>query len=288
MIHTYEQNVGDALESLTRRVALMDLVHPGGGGAQIYDVVVTAESLDWDYDLADSWVTRQRWTMLTKQYVNEKALDHWLDLIDSKMTSPRSHGVAFMRSQLVKPRGSSRRWGSCMLGWSFRRSPKPTLTMHSRSTYLGFVAPLDVGVAIALADLIGERLGLALEDISFTWYIEQVTFHGFRSMPWWYLDSAHEQLLKASQTEAARRSRHIITRYQKLDAQEVTYAEQPYAQERRSRMRWHQVTGIDPTPFLGDGVTALPKLRSIMLSDLELSPATVEESEEVDYEGFDE
>lgn len=270
----------ESLEALTRHLAIKPGSIPGGGGAQAYDLILQAESMDYDFNLADYWVGANRWKLMTRQYVNQESLDHWHQLIDSHLSQPKSHGVAFLRSSLVKgtKRGvrETRRWGSCMIGWSFRRFPTPHFSMHSRSTYLGYLAPLDLGVAAHLADSLTPLVGIPIEDMSFTWHIEQATFHGFRSMAWWYLDNEHRELLNHTNSDAAKKTRSMAKRFEKMDAEGVLYGDMAYAQERRFRMKWHSERGIDVTPFLGVGkkaeVKANPPLPSTSLWDLELIP----------------
>jgi len=274
MLTYHHSRASAALEGLTQRVARFDAgVTPGGGGVQAYDVLITADRLEYNYDLAKSWVTPQRWSMLTKQYLNAGATDQWLDLIQSKMQKRRAHGVAFLRSQIVKPRVTSgkpaRQWGSCMIGWSFRVFPTPTLVMHSRSTYLGFLAPLDLGVAATLGEMAGKEVGLSPEEIGFAWHLDQVTFHTFRSMPWWYTCGKKQGWLRGGQSLAAKNARHILQRFRKLDDSFTPYSAMPYAQERRFRMKWHEAEGIDPTPFLDEGVSKPPpKNRSRLIKQL--------------------
>ena len=274
MLTFHHSRLSEALEGLTQRVARVNRhVTPGGGGVQAYDVLVTADSLDYNYDLAKSWVTPQRWSMLTKQYLNAGATDQWLDLIQSKMQKRRAHGVAFLRSQIVKPRVTSgkpaRQWGSCMIGWSFRVFPTPTLVMHSRSTYLGFLAPLDLGVAATLGEMAGKEVGLSPEEIGFAWHIDQITFHTFRSMPWWYSSPRRREWLHEGHSMAAQNANRLLRRFRKMDSEGTPYSAMPYAQERRFRMKWHEAEDIDPTPFLDEVVSKpLPKNQSRFIKQL--------------------
>lgn len=279
-----------ALEALTRQVALQDEGNvKGGGGVQAYDLLIEADTSTYDYDVAKSWVTKQRWSMLTKQYLNEGAFEGWLDLISAKLTKRRSHGVAFLRSQIVKPRVTTgkpaRQWGSCMIGWSFRVFPTPALVMHSRSTYLGFLAPLDLGVAAILADEAGQVVGLEPGEIKFVWHLDQATFHTFRSMPWWYLDDKHKAQMLKGKSMAAKNARHILERFAKMDDEDRPYSSMAYAQERRFRMKWHEAEGINPGLFLLPGEKPLPKNKTVMINDLPLTMTTPDD-EEVER-GFD-
>ena len=284
------KRIGRALELLTMQVAIGNTeTFPGGGGQQLYDVILSAESMDYDLDIKKLWVGENRWRLLTRQYVNGEGMDDWLMLIrDNFKDSKKPHGVAHLRSSKVKSKktgkGVTRKWGSCMLGWSFRMLPEPTFTMYSRSTYLGYLAGLDLGVGVHLAEKIAEMLDL--EDMRFNWHIEQATFHAFRSLAWWYTTPSHEMGLRTSQSYSAHKARRIVGRFEKMDAEGVLYGDMAYAQERRFRMKWHSERGIDVTPFLGVGkkaeVKANPPLPSKSLWDLVIVPGTNSTGEEAD------
>lgn len=162
------------------------------GTVQLHDVILEAGSLAYELDLKDMWVTHRRWTMLTRQYLNEEAMEVWLDQIEKHLKGKRKRGQAFMRSQEVNPhkkeKRQPRRWGACMIGWSFRNNPKPTLTMHSRTSFVGYTGRLDIAVAHHLGRLIAERLDIAVEDISFVWMLDSAQLHQFRALSWWFHD----------------------------------------------------------------------------------------------------
>lgn len=243
------------IRRLERKVFQTGII--GGGGWQSYDLAVKADSMGgYNPDLKDSWITPQRWSMLTRQYLDGEAVEAWLDLIEAKLTKPgKTHGIAHLRSRVVVPRHSgaraSRKWGSCMLGWSWRLYPTPTLVMHSRSTYLGYLADWDLLVAHKLAEKAGETVGLELEDIRFVWYLEQATLHDWRSLPWWYREE-NKGLLHTG-NGGAQRARHTVKRFEAMDAAGRLYGDQPFTQERRTRMKFHTGTGVDGTPFMGEG-----------------------------------
>lgn len=295
--HYKAPNLNEMLETMTRDIVTGHQMYSIGPSVQFHNAVAQSDTCVYDYDLADSWVTKSRWTTLVNQYINQNALDTFLDSVEDRMSRPSSHGVAFLRSQTVKMRNATgngkvaRRWGSCMIGWSFRRVPYPQLTMHSRSTYLGFIAPLDVGVGHKIAELVGERVGLDLEQIGFNWHLEQGAFHAFRSMPWWWSDPSHTELLKeilkTSRVDPSRYpvGRHIdstLRRYNRDDRNGVLYGDMAFAQHRRFRMLWHLKTKSPEfyEQFLGEGLyatqNAMPRVKPVMLSSLSLRSKNVE------------
>jgi len=73
-----------------------------------------------------------------------------------------------------------------MLGWDFRggnKSSQPTLTMHSRVSYIAYIGGLDLALCWVLAKEIGERIGHDPEDFAFRWNLSSSQFHGFKSLP---------------------------------------------------------------------------------------------------------
>lgn len=287
LYHYHEATMAEMLEAMT--IGLVCDPDPQtlrGDSIQHHNVVAQADSCVFDYDLQNSWVTRSRWTVLVNQYINQAAYDNFLDSIEDRLSQPRASGVAFMRSQTVQVRNLNtngkvaRRWGSCMLGWSFRRTPEPQITMHSRSTYLGFLAPLDLMVAARIAKDVGERIGLDPSEIKFTWHLEQAQFHSFRSMAWWYTTPEHKELLKEVLRDKGENYpiyKHIsrtLAWYARDDREGVMYGDMAFAQRRRFRMLWHLRTKKPEyyQKFLGEGVymtqNAMPRIKECWIGSL--------------------
>lgn len=156
---------------------------------QIHDVMAHADSLAWEFDLKDMWLTPGRWSMMVKQYLDPETVQAWLDQIGTRI-GKKGPGQAVMRTNIVKPRGgdatghtnkTTRRWGSCMLAVGYRANPRPEITLHSRTSYLGYIGALDLSVAQACGRYVANEVGLAVEDISFTWFNESIQWHNFKS-----------------------------------------------------------------------------------------------------------
>lgn len=158
-----------------------------GTDVGLHNVVVGAESFDWEFDLKRLWLARSRWNTMVRQYLDPDAVAAWTNMITTRLTG-RGRGIAVLRTNTVQGRGEGknvrRRWGSCMLSYSFRSNPVPTFTMHSRTTYFGYLAAMDITVGHTLAQLAGALTGIAPEEMQFIWNIELVQFHGFRSLAW--------------------------------------------------------------------------------------------------------
>lgn len=250
---------------------------------QKHNVVGVAESMDWDFDLRDLWLTSARWTSMVRQYINPVALNTWLNTIESKLKG-RKRGVSIMRTNEVAQRSSPtksgenqrlwRTWGSCMLAIGYRSLPRPQITLHSRTSYLGYIGALDMSVARVCAQNIAKRVGLAPEDIQFVWHLEAAQFHAFKSLAW-LLDEpeARESFMAISvgkgddliDKQIKRRSpglyiaRKWMNQFEKNDLDSLSYGDMNFGQTRRIRKRYHtEVLGYDfGEPFEGGPHTSL-------------------------------
>lgn len=240
---------------------------------QIHNVMGYADSMAWNFDLKGLWLTKSRWSMMVRQYLDPVELTAWIDQCTTKIGT-KGRGIAVLRTRIVKPRGGAatghtnketRRWGSCMLTLSYKAMPKPQITLHSRTSYLGYIGALDLSVAWMAARYLAHELGIKVEDISFLWYNEAIQWHNFKSMAWMLcnpdpeLRSLYRRLLtkapsKLSEVEqvilddspATRMTRTWLTKVRKEDAAGLTYGDMTYNTYRRIRRRWHtEVFGLD-------------------------------------------
>lgn len=239
---------------------------------QIHNVMGYAHSMDWDFDLKTLWLTKSRWSMMVKQYLDPDELTAWIDQCTSKI-GRRGRGIAVMRTKVVKPRGGAatghtnretRRWGSCMLTLSYKATPKPQITLHSRTSYLGYIGALDLSVAWMAAKYLADEMGMDVKDFSFLWYNEAIQWHNFKSMAWMLCNPDSElrgmyrrfltkSTSKLSEIEAEiiaespaiRMTRAWLLKVRKEDAAGATYGDMSYNTYRRIRRRWHtEVLGL--------------------------------------------
>lgn len=153
----------------------------------LHNVTIGCESFDWNFDLKRLWIPPSRWTMMVRQYLDKGDLDDCLAKVDDRLVG-RGRGIAVLRTRTVQGRGTGRnvrrRWGSCMLNLSYRSNPVPTVSLHSRTTYFGYLAALDVTVAHVFARECGAITGIDPADMRFIWTLDLAQFHGFRSLAW--------------------------------------------------------------------------------------------------------
>lgn len=268
-IHAYNFPTGTALhDGITQKLAFspkskLDLVT--SVDVQLHNVLARAESFDWEFDLKRMWLGKSRWTSMVRQYINPVALEEWLDSCEAKLKG-RKRGVSIMRTNQVAQRTNGqkdrvwRRWGSCMLAIGYRAMPEPQITLHSRTSYFGYIAALDLTVAHVCARLVGERVGLEPEEMAFVWHNENTQFHAFKSMAYLLGDEHMRQRLldpvhplTREDTPALYYANKWLEGFAKEDREGLLYGDMNFGQTRRIRKRWHtEVHGYDyGEPFEG-------------------------------------
>jgi hypothetical protein len=153
-----------------------------------YDCLLSCDSMEFDFDAGrDLWLTKSRFTILQRDYLDLYQLEMFLGRCKSIGLGEAKRGVV---TQLFAKQHAMRekkyRWGNCMLGWDFRggdRYGQPTLTMHSRVSYIAYIGGLDLALCYVLAREIGDRIGCAPEEFAFRWYLSSSQFHFFKSIP---------------------------------------------------------------------------------------------------------
>jgi hypothetical protein len=157
---------------------------------QIHDIMAQADSMVWDFDMKSAWLTKSRWSMMVKQYIDPEELEAWIGRCTSRI-GLRGRGVAVLRTKIVKPRGGAatghtnketRRWGSCMLGISYKALPVPQITLYSRTSYLGYIGALDLSVAWMVGHYLAKELGVPVSSFRFVWVNQAIQWHNFKSL----------------------------------------------------------------------------------------------------------
>lgn len=243
------------------------------------DVVAMADSAEFDIDIGrDVWVTPSRWSTLIRQYVDPERLFKWLE--DIKGISTYNRGITAMDMNPVKhqvvesnARANRRKHGGCLRMITYRAFPQPTVSLYSRTTYLGYIGELDLLLGHKLvamaADMIGE--GLQVSDFAFRWHIEVAQVHGFKSLAYIFATN-QDKFMRVKSWPEGKRIRvpegRVLTlgpesdyptwkivrswwkRINRQDQREMPYDDNRYGAEKRIRRRYHAQQGVDQTPFL--------------------------------------
>lgn len=238
---------------------------------QIHNVMGYADSMEWEFDLKSMWLTKSRWSMMARQYIDPTELQAWLDQCSGKI-GMRGRGIAVLRTKTVAPRGGpaqgnkeTRRWGSCMLAISYKAKPNPQITLYSRTSYLGYLGALDLSVAWMCGRYLAKAMGCKVEDISFCWMNEAIQYHNFKSLA--YLLNHHDEALRKQYRRilikkesklkpqdiealekhpALRLSRKWMQSMVELDRDGKTLGDMTYNTYRRIRRRYHtEVKGYE-------------------------------------------
>jgi hypothetical protein len=157
-----------------------------------YADVYRADSMEFDFDMGRGlWLNRQRWTRLVREYLDPSETRQFIDRAGAVGTGEGKRGViTSMPTASVQRQARKHRWGGCVLGWTFRglRTGTPTLSMHSRVSYVAYIGALDLALCYVLAKQIGKRIEAPVEDFAFEWHLGSAQLHAFKSLPMLYSD----------------------------------------------------------------------------------------------------
>lgn len=161
-----------------------------GIGTNLYNVVLEAQSAEYDLDLRELWLNSSRWTRLVREYIDPYDATMFVrnsrEILDGK---GKKGVITNMPFRPVERRADLRRhkWGNCLLAATFRGTPnsrvEPTLTLHSRVSYNGYMLGLDMGIAHRLASEITEGVPSA---VRVQWHLDVTQLHSFKCLPYLY------------------------------------------------------------------------------------------------------
>lgn len=231
-----------------------DLAYKSSLDTMIVDGLAHADSAAYTMNIGSAlWLTPVRWTTMVRQYLNPDSLEFWLE--GCAKIGQKGRGINAMDMRGVKAtvvesnvRASRRKWGGCMRMVTYRAFPSPTISLFSRTSYLGYIGGLDLLVAHKLADMVGQLIDVPVEDFSFNWHCDAWQFHGFKSMSYIF-DSGQDKFLRGDRPglEKAYPTWKLVRNwYQRLvrhDNEGRTYADMKYSAERRIRRRMHALLG---------------------------------------------
>lgn len=145
------------------------------------------DAASYDLDLGrDLWLNPSRWTRLTREYIDSHRLQVFIDGARDIYNGKARDGAVVDMLFLDPDRYAKKhRWGGCLMSATFclDADKKPLLTFYSRTTYMGYMALMDAGIATNIARLIQ---GDDDTCIQFMWYIQSMQLHCFKTLPFIY------------------------------------------------------------------------------------------------------
>lgn len=164
----------------------------------LYDNTLSCDSMAFKFDMGrDLWLTRQRFTTLQRAYVDPIEYAAFLGRCGEIAGGASRRGVVTQMFAHQHARAAKKyRWGNCMMAWTFRGGGReqPTLTLHSRVSYIAYIGGLDLALCHVMAREIGDRIGCKPKDFAFRWHVDSLQFHGFKSIPYLFRFGLDDQL----------------------------------------------------------------------------------------------
>jgi hypothetical protein len=169
-----------------------------GIGTNLNNVILEAEFMDFDFDLREVWLNPQRWTRLTREYLDGPETTDFIKrsriILNDK---GRSGVITNMHFKGVTRYDRKHKWGNCLLAATFRGSDRndkvqPTLTVHSRVSYNAYMLGLDMALVHVLAREISEA---EPRRIRLQWHLDVLQLHSFKCLPYLYTQPDLMQVL---------------------------------------------------------------------------------------------
>ena len=159
----------------------------------LWDPVFQADSCEYEMDVAlDLWMTRGRFTSLQRDYIDPVSLDQFRE--KAQQVDKSRPNVAQMQCRMKGQRHVAYRWGNCILGFTFRAHPKPTLTMFSRTSMITRMGGLDLALTMCIAKLIAEDAGEDHRDYAFTWHATNIQHSALQGVPYFHTSGWIDEL----------------------------------------------------------------------------------------------
>lgn len=160
----------------------------------VYDNLLSTESMAFDMDVGeDLWLTKSRFSKLQRDYLVPQRVELFLDQVDRIAHRHARRGVVAQMlckthdfSAIGKASQGAHTWGNCMLAMTYHGGPKyrqPTLGLHSRVTYIGYLGGMDLALCYILGKLVAEQAGIEVEELAFRWHLDAMQWHGMKSVP---------------------------------------------------------------------------------------------------------
>lgn len=161
----------------------------GSSETYSYSNVLRAQSMGFEFDVGrDLSLNRSRFTTLQRAYLHPDDLESFLLRVEKIGRRTASRGVLTTMAVRQKE-GSKGRYanGPCIIGYGWRgghRGPPPTLSLHSRTSYLTYMGGMDLALCYVLASNIADALNIEVEDISFEWFSDALMTHNYKQIPY--------------------------------------------------------------------------------------------------------
>lgn len=154
-------------------------------------VTLCADNCEYNLDVGRNlWLNRQRWSRLIREYVPGEALSLFIgQALEIINRSARDGATANMMFRDPVRYAKKHRWGGCLMGLTFQgngaKAGKPTITVYSRTSYVGYMGFLDAAIIARLAQGIKAQSGYE-GDIGFRWHLTSMQIHCFKSLPYMF------------------------------------------------------------------------------------------------------
>lgn len=168
----------------------------GSSETYSYSNVLRAKSMEYTFDVGrDLSLNRSRFTTLQRAYLHPHDLDSFLLRVEKIGLHTASRGVLTTMNVRQKE-GSKGRYanGPCITAYGFRggrRGPQPTLSLHSRTSYLTYMGGMDLALCRVLAKVIAEAIHVEPEDIAFEWHSDALMTHNYKQIPYVMVHGKH-------------------------------------------------------------------------------------------------
>lgn len=247
-----------------------------GIGTNLNDVLLVADSMEFEFDFRDVWLNRQRWTRLVHEYLDA---DETSDFVRRSRVIYDERGkngvITNMPFRGVERTARKHKWGNCLMAATFRGTPdsnvQPTLTLHSRVSYNAYMLGLDFCMAHVLArEIVGPD---NLDSVRLIWHLDVMQLHSFKSLPYIYTQPDLMKDLKTLGRPRSQRAlalkrgyptwRSISRWYEKVlefEEEGKTLEEEKYGPFKRIRRRYQEYLRGELVPSVTVDTLDLSKL----------------------------
>jgi hypothetical protein len=217
----------------------------GGMYTLNYDNVLESSSMLFDYDMGrDGWLTPSRWTKLQRDYLDPPEVVPFIERgVDIAQRAGRRGIITQMNFRMNEKNLAQRThvWGNCLMSVTYRGGPKwgrPAVTVHSRVGHIAWLGALDLSLVTVIMRHIAERSGQELADFKLRWYLDSMSWHSFKSIPFimshgFYEDVLNEKRYPNREYPAITASRSWIRRLETTPIENFKFG-----QAQRMAKRW--------------------------------------------------